>query len=323
MSGVDLGWLRDRPTLVTGAGGFVGAAVVRRLVALGARVRAWLGPAPAPGLQPPPAGVAVGYGDITDVAAIDRQLDGVACVYHLAGPPGAASSFAAPAAYLQVHATGTAAVLERCLARGIPRLVHVSSAEVYAPASAPAGAPVDEDHPRAPRSPYGIAKLAAELCLETCAPAGAGLVATIVRPFSIYGPGASPASLIGTLIAAVLRGESPALADLRPVRDYCFVDDAAEGIVRAGCRDGAGPRAYNLASGSGASVRAVAHAVLRAAGRTDLSIGERAADRPPGALTLALVGDPARARDELGFRAAIALDEGLRRTLDAARPGSA
>jgi nucleoside-diphosphate-sugar epimerase len=107
------------------------------------------------------------------------------------------------------------------------------------------------------------------------------------------------------------------------VRDYCFLDDAADGIVRAGCRDGAGPRAYNLASGSGVSVREVAHAVLRAAGRTDLSIGERAADRPPGALTLALVGDPARARDELGFRAAIALDEGLRRTLDAARAGTA
>jgi UDP-glucose 4-epimerase len=315
MTGVDLGWLRDRPVLVTGAGGFVGAAVVRRLVALGARVRAWLGPEPAPGLQQPPPGVAVDHGDIADAAAIDRQLDGVACVYHLAGPASAAASFAAPAAYLRVHAAGTAAVVERCLAHGTPRLVHVSSAEVYGVAAAP----VDEDQPRAPRSPYGIAKLAAELCLETCAPAGSGVVATIVRPFSVYGPGASPASLIGTVIAAVLRGESPVLADLRPVRDYCFLDDAADGIVRAGCREGAAPRAYHLATGRGVSVRDVAHAVLRAAGRTDLTVHERAADRPPGALTLARVGDPARARDELGFRAEIGLDEGLGRTLDAVR----
>jgi nucleoside-diphosphate-sugar epimerase len=138
--------------------------------------------------------------------------------------------------------------------------------------------------------------------------------ATIVRPFSVYGPGASPASLIGTVIAAVRRGEPPALADLRPVRDYCFVDDAADGIVRAGCRDGA-LRAYNLASGRGASVRDVAGAILRAAGRSELAIHERLADRPASALTLALIGDPARARAELGFAATTSLDDGLRRTI--------
>jgi len=305
-----IAWLGDRPALVTGAGGFLGAAVVRRLVALGARVRAWLGPEAAAGLARPPAGVAIGHGDIADRAALDRMLDGVACVYHLAGPPSAAASFAAPAEHLRVHAHGTAALLERCVARGVPRLVYVSSAEVYAaaPQLGPELGQIGEDHPRAPRSPYGIAKLAAEQILEACAPPQ--LTATIVRPFSVYGPGGSPASLIGTLIAAARRGEAPALADLRPVRDYVFVDDVADGIVRAGGRDG-GVRAYNLATGRGISVRDV----LRAAGRADLELRPRAADRPAAALTLALTGDPARARAELGFTAGTALHDGLRRTL--------
>lgn len=308
MSAVDLGWLRDRPVLVTGAGGFLGAAVVRRLAALGARVRAWLGPAPASELQMPPSGVAWAYGDIADPTAIDHAFDDAACVFHLAGPPSAAASFAAPAEYLRIHAGGTATVLQRCRARGVARLVYVSSAEVYGPA---AGV-VNEDHARAPRSPYGIAKLAAEQILETCAP-DSRVCATIVRPFSVYGPGSSPAGLIPTIMAAVRRGESPALADLRPIRDYCFVDDAAEAIVRAACRDGE-VRAYNVASGRGTSVRDVAAAVLHAAERSDLEIRERTADRPASALTLSLIGDTARAAAELEFTARIALDDGLRRT---------
>lgn len=305
---IDLGWLGDRPVLVTGAGGFLGAAVVRRLVALGARVRAWLGPAPSPALRLP-RGAMLDHGELTDAAAIDRQLAGAACVFHLAGPPSAAASFASPAAHLQLHAGGTALLLERCIALRVARLVYVSSAEVYAPANLA----VTEDHPRAPRSPYGVAKHAAERCLELCATEG-GVDATIVRPFSVYGPGGHPSSVIGTILAAVRRGEPPALADLRPVRDYCFVDDAADGIVRAGCRDGA-PRAYNLASGRGASVRDVATAILGAAGRSDLAIHERAADRPAAALTLGLIGDPSRAHAELGFRATTSLADGLARTL--------
>lgn len=315
MSAIDLGWLRDRPVLVTGAGGFLGGALVRRLVALGARVRAWLGPAPDAALQVPPDGVPAHHGDIADRGALDRGVEGVACVYHLAGPPSAAASFAAPAEYLRVHACGTAALLERCIAHGVRRLVHVSSAEVYAPATATA-LPIAESWPRAPRSPYGTAKLAAELCLESCAAAG-GVCATIVRPFSVYGPGSTPQSLIGAVTAAVRRGESPVLADLRPVRDYSFVDDVVDGIARAGCRDGA-LRAYNLASGRGSSVLEVASAVLRAAGRGDLAVRTGDADRPAAALTLALIGDAARAEHELGFAARIGLHDGLARMFAAA-----
>jgi len=103
------------------------------------------------------------------------------------------------------------------------------------------------------------------------------------------------------------------------VRDYCFLDDAIEAIVRAGGRGGLTTRAYNLASGRGVSVEQIACAVLRVAGRDDLAILAGAPDRPAVAMTYALIGDPARARDELGFRAEITLDDGLARTLRAWR----
>lgn len=300
----DTAALRDRPVLVTGAGGFVGSRVVRRLLDLGAHVRAWLGPAPASELIAPPPGVSIGFGDITDAAVLDRELAGAACVFHLAGPPSAAASFETPASFLRVHAVGTAMLLERCRAASVPQLVYVSSAEVYAPATSP----VDEAHPCVPRSPYGVAKLAAEQCL---AAAPGAVQVTIVRPFSIYGPGAPSGSLIATLVAAVRRGEAVRVADPRPVRDYCHVDDVAQGIVRAGCRPGSAPRTFNLASGRGLAVRDVALAILRAADRSDLVIGAREQDRPATALTLELVGDARRARDELGFRTEVTFEDGI------------
>jgi nucleoside-diphosphate-sugar epimerase len=303
------------PVLVTGAGGFLGTAVVRALLDRGADVRALVGP-PGCGLSSPAPRTA--YGDIEDTALVGELVDGVACVVHLAGPPSVAHSFSAPAHHLRVHGAGTAAVLERCAAAGVPHLVYVSSAEVYGAAGSE---PVAEDHPRAPRSPYGIAKLAAELLLERCA-AERGVRASILRPFSLYGADVAPRSLLGTILDAALRGEPPTLADLRPVRDYCFVADAARAVAACIVRAGPPLRAYNVASGRGVSVAALARAVLRAAGRPDLELRTAEADRPGGALTLSLIGDPARARDELGFTADTTLEAGLILTLRAraARP---
>jgi UDP-glucose 4-epimerase len=301
--------LRGSPVLVTGAGGFLGSAVVRRLLDLGAGVRALAGPA-ADDLQPLPAGVLAEHGDIEDAALLDRLVAGVACVYHMAGPPSVVESFAESARHLRVHAAGTATLIERCAAAGVPRIVYVSSAEVYGPASGT----VSEEHPRAPRSPYGIAKLAAELLLEAHAAAG-GAQVSILRPFSLYGPGASPRSLLSRLLDGLERGELR-VADLRPVRDYCFVADAAAVIVTCAARDGARARAFNVASGRGVSVAELARALLRAAGRGDVPLHEDGGDRPAGALTLELVGDPTRARDELGVEATTPLEVGLALTLE-------
>lgn len=303
--------LRGSPVLVTGAGGFLGSAVVRRLVDLGADVRALAGPAAAD-LVPLPAGVLTGYGDIEEAALLDRLVAGVACVYHMAGPPSVVESFAQPARYLRVHAAGTAALVERCAAAGVPRIVYVSSAEVYGAASGT----VSEEHPRAPRSPYGIAKLAAELVLETHAAAG-GAQVSILRPFSVYGPGASPRSLLSRLLDGLEQGELR-VADLRPVRDYCFVADVAGAIVAASAREGPRARAFNVASGRGVSVAELARALLCAAGRDDVPLREDRADgdRPAGALTLELVGDPTRAREELGA-VTTPLEVGLAMTLEA------
>ncbi|HEU0036286.1 MAG TPA: NAD-dependent epimerase/dehydratase family protein [Kofleriaceae bacterium] len=296
--------------LVTGAGGFLGAATVRRLVALGARVRAWLAPAPSECLCAPPSEVDVIYGDVADPHAARGALRGIDCVIHAAGPRSTSQSFALPALYLRAHAVGTATIVEQCLALGVARLVYVSTARVYDRATAP----IAEDHPRVPSSPLGAAALAAEHVLESIA-TESGLHATIVRPFSAYGAGASRETLIASVLATIDRNAIPQLADLRPVRDFCDVDDLADGIVRAACRTTRAIRAYNLCTGRGLAVLDAVCTILAAARRPDDAIRQRGAHRP-GAEVLYLVGDPARAEAELGFRARTTFEAGVRRLLD-------
>ncbi len=297
------------PTLVTGAGGFIGSAVTRLLSSRGVPVRALLGPPGAEVVQPP-AGIATVLGEIDDLPAVRSFLEGSETVVHLAGPPSVAASFREPIEYTRIHVVGTATVLEACRGSGVRRLVYVSSAELY---GRPEHNPVGEDERPRPRSPYGVAKLAAEALVHALAP-DLGIEAVVLRPFSVYGPGSPSRSLVGTLVDQALRGEAVVLSDLRPVRDYCYVDDVAQAVVRACSR--AIPRpvsVYNVGSGTGTSVAELARLALDAVGR-DLPIRSGDPDRPSGSDIPSLVADVGRIERELGWQAETSLPDGLART---------
>lgn len=310
------------PVVVTGAGGFLGGAVVRALAAAApdaSLVRALVS-APSQPFVAPPAGVAVAQADIDDVDALAALFEGAACVVHLAGPSSVAASFEHPALFARAHAAGTAAVVEAATARDVPALVHVSSAEVY---GQPQADPVTEDHPLAPRSPYGAAKACAEAMLVT-AKRYRGRVA-MVRPFSVYGPGQPGASLLSGVLRQALdpATDEVVVADLRPVRDYCFVEDVAEAALRAAgaprvAGDGA-PRVYNAASGVGVAVAELAALAADVAaertGRRKPVREDPSRRRPGGADILHLVADVSRAARELGWAPRTPLREGLRRTV--------
>jgi nucleoside-diphosphate-sugar epimerase len=283
--------------LVTGAGGMIGGAVVARLHAAGALVRAHVGPEGFAG-GPLPPGVESHWCDVLDVAPL---LTGVDIVVHLAGPPGVAASFADPARYLRDHVLGTAAVLA---ALGSARLVHVSSAEVY---GRPADNPVAESAPTVPLSPYGVAKLGAEalvraLCRE----------ATILRPFSVYGPRSPAYSLVGTIARQASRAGAIDLADLTPIRDYVHVDDLARAVAR--CVREPAPGTFNIGSGVGTSVAELARLVTTVLGR-DLPISSTGSDRPVDVVEL--VADTALTWSELGWATEIDLTAGLAETVAA------
>jgi nucleoside-diphosphate-sugar epimerase len=302
--------LERKTVLVTGAGGFIGSAVVRVMAGSVGSVRALLGP---PGFSGPVPGPSVlsTRAEIDDLSAMTALAEGADIVVHLAGPPGVGASFEAAPHYARVHVAGTATVLEACRRAGVTRLVYISSAEVY---GLPADDPVPEDHRLQARSPYAAAKIGAERLAESFVLAY-GLDVVVLRPFSIYGPSLSPGSLVGTVLRQALSGGPIIVADPRPVRDYCYVDDLAEAIVLAVSAPVHGYHTFNVGSGTGSSVHDVAATILRLVGREAEIVVDRSRRRPGGTDILRLVADTSRAKSGLGWSASTSLEVGLRQTV--------
>jgi nucleoside-diphosphate-sugar epimerase len=290
--------------LVTGGGGFIGRHVVQALAAAGAQVRCLAGP-PGSGLAAPTGATETFEADIRDTHTLQEHAAESDVVVHLAGPPSVAGSYADPCEYVRVHVEGTACVLEASRRASVAHVVYMSSAEVY---GAPDSNPVDEDHPARPRSPYGAAKAGAEALVEAYQRCY-GRSAVVLRPFSVYGPGASPQSLIGRILSQLRSGEDVVVQDLRPVRDYCFVTDVARAVVLASSAHGE-HGVFNIGSMEGTSVAAIA-SLLKAASGTNARIIEDASRRRRSDV-LQLVADNRRAKLALGWQPEVELTDGLR-----------
>jgi nucleoside-diphosphate-sugar epimerase len=277
---------------LTGTGGFIGSVTARVLTEAGVDVAAHRGPEDF---------------DIADGEALERFTAGCDAVLHLAGPPSVSESFQRPTEYLRAHVLGTAAVLEAMRRSRIQFLVYVSSAEVYGAAERTA---VAETHGLSPRSPYAMAKAAAERLVLAAGDRGE-VGGYIVRPFSIYGPGMQNRSLLAEVLRQAESGSEIFVSDLRPIRDYCYVEDLAEFFelaLNARRRDIV---TLNASYGKGYSVAEVIQAVGVALGFTPTA-RERGTKRPEHVEILHLVGDPRTARRALGWRARHDLIEGIR-----------
>jgi nucleoside-diphosphate-sugar epimerase len=221
--------------LVTGAGGFLGAAVVRSLAA---------DALPAP------------HVDLADRAQVDALiggLGGVDAVVHCA----AATPF--NGGDLAVNEPITRNVARLCNELGVARLVFASGWVVYAVDRVP----VREDDRLAPATPYGASKLASERFFAAHLERTA-LVS--VRLASVYGPGQLSPGLIPNLVSAGLETGRLRLAAVRTRRDYVHVDDAAEALRRLLAVPVDGRLDVNVGGGRSASVLEVAGAVADALG---------------------------------------------------------
>jgi UDP-glucose 4-epimerase len=226
--------------LVTGAFGFIGTAVVKRLTMAGHDVVALTHKPPG---TPMPASRAraVMHGDICDTSAIRAAVSGVDAVCHLAALSVARESFARPAEYNQVNAVGTRSIVAALAARATESgnsalFVHASTHAVYGPGGLE---PITEIEPLAPMSPYGHSKMAAEHAVAAGARAGA-LSAVCLRLANVAGAVDNRTDTeLNHIIPRVLEvaaGRVPVLGingDGSTIRDFVHVADAADAFLLA------------------------------------------------------------------------------------------
>ncbi len=273
--------------LVTGGAGFVGRHLCAGLVAAGYEV------AGTPPLGEP------GAFDVTDPESVARALRDARpdAVVHLAAVSSVAQSHRDPSGTFRVNALGTmhllTAMRDTCPQA---RLLLVGSGEVYGRPESPA--PVPENAPLAPLSPYAVSKAAAEAAALQFH-RSYGLDVVCVRPFNHLGAGQAGHFVVPSFaaqIARIQRGElAPVLrtGDLSPVRDFLHVEDVIDAYVLL-LRSGRGGETYNVASGRGRSIRDVLDELLALAGAKVAVEADPALLRPVEIPVL--VGDAARLR---------------------------
>jgi len=306
---------RTGRVLVTGAAGFVGSTLVDRLLADGREV---VGLDSFDPFYPPEQKEAnlraasrhprfrLERGDVRDAAAVVRAMDGAEAVVHLAALAGVRPSLERPAAYADVNVSGTAVVADAAVRAGVGRLVFASSSSVYGEREA---GPFRETDPvERPISPYAATKRAGELLLHAFHHAH-GLPVLCARIFTAYGPRQRPDLAIRRFAERILRGEPvPVFGDGSSLRDFTYVDDLVEALVRA-LDAPFGYEIVNLGRGETVTVLRVVEALERA-------LGEKARiewlPRQTGDVSRTWA-DVGRARRLLDWTPRVSVDEGIDR----------
>lgn len=305
---------------MTGAGGFIGSHLVEELVRRGAKVRAFVhynsrndwGQLEHAD-DSVRASVEVVAGDVRDPFFVRTAVEGCDLVFHLAALIPIPYSYLAPQSFIETNVLGTLNVLEACRAGGVARLVHTSTSETYGTAQR---VPMDETHPVQAQSPYAASKIGADKLVESYV-RSYGLPAVTVRPFNTFGPRQSARAVVPAIaVQALARRTRIAVGSIEPVRDFSYVADTVCGLVAAAELDDGAGEVFNLGTGEGVSVGAVGRMILELCGNGAALVLDEQRVRPASSEVMQLVCDSTKLRTCTGWKPAVALREGLERTLE-------
>lgn len=280
-----------KSVLVTGSSGFIGEHLIKRLRDSGNSVYEYN----------------TAVGDVKCFSALEDFAKNIEIdsVVHLAAKTFVPQSWETPLEFYQTNVEGTLNVLELCRLRKAS-LVYLST-YLYGP---PQFLPVSEAHPINPNNPYAHSKhLAEQLCQFYAdhykVPVG------ILRPFNVYGEGQKKPFLIPLIVEQALNSQEIRVMDLAPKRDFVYVGDVVETILRMLERKN-GYTVLNVGSGESVSVEDLIKKVQAIAGTAKPVISE---EKERNNEVLEVIADTSSARESLGWEPATTLEEGLKRII--------
>lgn len=298
--------------LVTGGSGFIGANLVRRLLQEGHETHALLRREHQSWrLREVIHAVRTHEVDLEDHEAVGHVIAEVKphWVFHLAAY-GAYPDQVGMRRMTETNLLGTAALLEASAEAGVQVFIQTGSSSEYGYKDHP----VDESEVLEPNSRYAITKAAATHYCQFLA-RKLNFNAVTVRLYSIYGPYEDPNRLIPTLILHGLRRSLPPLVSPHIARDFVYVEDAIDAMLQVAAAPSIARGAiYNICNGIQNSLEDVVAIAIRL-----MQIPEKPAWFTMDARswdTDRWVGSPTRIRHEIGWRATVGLEVGMRRTID-------
>ncbi|MGY4516698.1 NAD-dependent epimerase/dehydratase family protein [Lysobacter sp. HA18] len=330
--------MRAQRVVVTGATGFLGGAVARRLRATRPDVEVLaLGRDTARGAALTADGIDFLSVDLCDATTLRGAIEGADAVVHAAA---LSSPWGPRAAFVAANIDVTANVAHACVDAGVRRLVHISTPGIYHDGRPHLGIREDDPLPARAVNDYASTKRIAEQRVRDLTE-GSGVSALILRPRAIFGPGDT--SLLPRIAEALRRHRLPRIGDGKCTVDLTYIDNAVDATLLAlDARATEHGRAYNISNGEPVRIwdvidrlavalgeplptRRIAAAPLRVfAGVLETIHRIAMPQREPALLrygvdllSVDMTLDISRARSELGYAPRIGIDDALARTFDA------
>jgi UDP-glucose 4-epimerase len=290
--------------IVTGGAGFVGSHVADALLAQGHEVTV-IDDLSSGARERVPDGAELRELDIVEVERLSALADEIRpeAIFHLAAQASVVASVEDPGRDCDVNVKGTLNVLEVARRHGVPVVFTSTGGALYGDA---APRPTDETQIPAPLSPYGASKWAAEAYVKRWSLAG-GIPHATLRLGNVYGPRQNPhgeAGVVAIFTDHLYTDRAPTLyGQGMPTRDYVYVADVVDAVLRARGRAGT----FNIATGVETDVATIWRELCGASGKR---IDPQLADLRPGELEHSCL-DPGLAWRDLGWRAEVGIEEGL------------
>ncbi len=304
-----------RKYLVTGAAGFIGSVIARRLLSQGHEV--WTIDNLSTGYKDNlPQGIHFINGGCQEEKSI-RQLNGTVfdAILHIAGQSSGEISFDDPVYDLRTNTESTLRLVKYALANGCNRFIYASSMSVYG--SVPEEA-INETYVPSPLSFYGVGKLASEHYLRIYA--SKGLKATALRYFNVYGPGQNMANLrqgmVSIYLAQLIKDEKVVVkGDLDRYRDFIYIDDVVNVTVNAINNENSFGNIYNVGTGVQTTVKELLETMKKESGiDKEIQIEGNTPGDQKG-----IFADMSLAKKDLNFEAENNLESGLTKMIEWAK----